>query len=85
MVWRGSDIYASVVKVFGFCDDFGIDEFRFDEDGLGAGARGDARVINELRQAEGWAISPPRLSVVAAASLIRKMKPFPAITESQPD
>jgi hypothetical protein len=38
--------------VFGYCDDFGLDEFRFDEDGLGAGARGDARVINELRQAE---------------------------------
>lgn len=49
---EGSDIYASVVKVFGYCDDLGLDEFRFDEDGLGAGARGDARVINELRQAE---------------------------------
>lgn len=49
---EGSDIYASVAKVFGYCDDFGIDEFRFDEDGLGAGARGDARVINELRKAE---------------------------------
>jgi hypothetical protein len=34
----GGDIYASVAKAFGFCDDFGIDEFRFDEDGLGAGA-----------------------------------------------
>jgi hypothetical protein len=21
MVWRGSDIYASVVKAFGYCDD----------------------------------------------------------------
>lgn len=50
---EGSDIYASVVKSFGYCDDYGLDEFRFDEDGLGAGARGDARVINELRQAEG--------------------------------
>lgn len=49
---EGSDIYASVVKVFGYCDDFGLDEFRFDEDGLGAGVRGDARVINELRKAE---------------------------------
>lgn len=48
----GSDIYASVVKVFGFCDEYGLDEFRFDEDGLGADVRGDARVINELRQAE---------------------------------
>lgn len=49
---KGSDIYDSVVKVFGLCDDFGADEFRFDEDGLGAGVRGDARVINELREAE---------------------------------
>lgn len=49
---KGSDIYASVVKAFGYCDDFGLDEFRFDEDGLGAGARGDARVINEQRKAE---------------------------------
>lgn len=42
-----------MVKVFGLCDDFGADEFRFDEDGLGAGVRGDARAINELREAEG--------------------------------
>lgn len=50
---KGSDIYDSVVKVFGLCDDFGADEFRFDEGGLGAGVRGDARAINELREAEG--------------------------------
>ncbi|MDI5638180.1 TerL protein, partial [Salmonella enterica subsp. enterica serovar Kentucky] len=50
---KGSDIYDSVVKVFGLCDDFGADEFRFDEDGVGAGVRGDARAINELREAEG--------------------------------
>ncbi|EAQ4379519.1 TerL protein [Salmonella enterica] len=49
---KGSDIYESVVKVFGLCDDFGADEFRFDEDGLGAGVRGDARAINEQREAE---------------------------------
>lgn len=52
----GSDIYESVVKVFGFCDDAGVDEFRFDEDGLGAGARGDARIINEARHKEGIAM-----------------------------
>jgi hypothetical protein len=40
------------LRSFGYCDDYGLDEFRFDEDGLGAGARGDARVINEARQAE---------------------------------
>ncbi|WP_271727289.1 hypothetical protein, partial [Bacillus licheniformis] len=46
----GSDIYQSVEKVFGFCDADNIDEYRFDEDGLGAGVRGDARAINELRK-----------------------------------
>lgn len=49
----GSDIYSSVVKVFGYCDHKGIEAFRFDEDGLGAGVRGDAKAINEQRQPEG--------------------------------
>lgn len=48
----GSDIYQSVEKVFGFCEEDSLEEFRFDEDGLGAGVRGDARAINELRKAE---------------------------------
>lgn len=49
----GSDIYSSVVKVFGYCDHHNLEAFRFDEDGLGAGVRGDAKAINELRQPEG--------------------------------
>lgn len=49
----GSDIYSSVVKVFGYCDHNNLEAFRFDEDGLGAGVRGDAKAINELRQPEG--------------------------------
>ncbi|HAT3811056.1 TPA: TerL protein [Morganella morganii] len=49
---KGSDIYSSVVKVFGYCDDNSLTSFRFDEDGLGAGVRGDAKAINELREAE---------------------------------
>ncbi|MGA9607013.1 MAG: TerL protein [Rouxiella badensis] len=48
----GSDIYASSEKAFGLCDVHCLDEFRFDEDGLGAGVRGDARAINEIRKAE---------------------------------
>jgi phage terminase large subunit len=46
---KGSDIFASTVKVFGYCDDEGIDEFKYDADGLGADVRGNARVINEQR------------------------------------
>jgi hypothetical protein len=46
----GSDIFSTVQKAFTFCDEENLEDFRFDEDGLGAGARGDSRVINEQRQ-----------------------------------
>lgn len=49
---KGSDIYQSVVKAFDLCDEYGLKSFVYDEDGLGAGVRGDARVINEKRAAE---------------------------------
>jgi len=49
--WSGkeSDIMESVAKVFNLCDEMGLDEFEYDADGLGAGVRGDARTLNELR------------------------------------
>jgi hypothetical protein len=52
--WSGqnSDIYHSVEKAFGLCDRFGLSDFLYDEDGLGAGVRGDARKVNEARQLE---------------------------------
>ena len=46
----GGDIVASTEKVFDYCDDLGVLSFRYDADGLGAGVRGDARVINERRK-----------------------------------
>jgi phage terminase large subunit len=51
--WRGKgdDIYGSTVRAFDIADTFGLDSFKFDSDGLGAGVRGDARVINEQREA----------------------------------
>lgn len=54
--WKGSadlDIYHSVEHSFGLCDMNGLDGFYYDADGLGAGVRGDARKVNEARQASG--------------------------------
>ena len=44
---KGSDIFDSVEKVFGMCQLLNVPEFMYDADGLGAGVRGDARIINE--------------------------------------
>ena len=53
--WSGktSDIYATVERAFQLCDAFGYARLRYDADGLGAGVRGDARVVNLQRQARG--------------------------------
>jgi phage terminase large subunit len=50
---KGGDIYQSVVKAFGMCEELGYTRFDYDADGLGAGVRGDARTINDARQAAG--------------------------------
>lgn len=46
---KGSDIYATVLRAFGLCDEQGYELLKFDADGLGAGVKGDARAINEGR------------------------------------
>ncbi len=46
---KGGDIYTSVQQAFLYCDEWGYESFDYDADGLGAGVRGDARVINEAR------------------------------------
>jgi len=50
--WSGKldDIFATTQKAFNLCDELGYDGFLYDADGLGAGVRGDARVINENRK-----------------------------------
>ncbi len=50
--WSGatSDIFGTTARAFLLCDEHGLREFLFDGDGLGAGVRGDARVLNESRQ-----------------------------------
>lgn len=46
---KGSDIFGTVERAFDMCDEHGYASFRYDADGLGAGVRGDARILNEKR------------------------------------
>lgn len=46
---KGDDIFGTVAQAFHLCDEQGIATFDYDADGLGAGVRGDARVLNESR------------------------------------
>jgi phage terminase large subunit len=46
---KGDDIMGTVSQAFAMCDVLRLDGFDYDADGLGAGVRGDARVINEAR------------------------------------
>jgi phage terminase large subunit len=46
---RGGDIYRTTERAIGLCDVHGAKRLRYDADGLGAGVRGDARMINEAR------------------------------------
>lgn len=50
---KGGDIYDTVVKSFAICDERDYPGFDYDADGLGAGVRGDSRVINEARKDAG--------------------------------
>ena len=52
--WSGanSDIFATTSRAFRLCDERSLTEFLYDADGLGAGVRGDARVLNEERDAK---------------------------------
>jgi phage terminase large subunit len=47
---KGSNIYATTVKAFALCEEYGCDAFDFDSDGLGAGVRGDSVDINGKRR-----------------------------------
>ena len=46
---KGSDIHATTEKTFDLGDEYGAFEWLYDADGLGAGVRGSARIINERR------------------------------------
>lgn len=49
--WSGkdSDTFYSTQRAFRICDEQGFPDFLYDADGMGAGVRGDSRVINEQR------------------------------------
>lgn len=50
---KGGDIHATVLKGLSICDEHGYDSMCYDADGMGAGVRGSARVINEDRVNQG--------------------------------
>ena len=50
---KGSDIFATTQKAINLCDSKNYSSLTYDADGLGAGVRGDARVINETRTKTG--------------------------------
>lgn len=47
---KGSDIFGTVQRAFSISDDNGYQRFDYDADGLGAGVRGDSRVVNDQRK-----------------------------------
>jgi phage terminase large subunit len=57
---KGDDIFSTVQRAFGICDRDNYDEFRYDADGLGAGVRGDARVLNSLGGRKQIKVDPHR-------------------------
>lgn len=55
---KGDDIFGSVAETFRLCDDAGLVTFHYDASGLGAGVRGDARVLNEAREGRELTVLP---------------------------
>jgi hypothetical protein len=68
---KGSDTFATAQRAFAMADVLAIEEWYFDSDGLGAGIRGDARVINEGRKRK-QKVEPWR----ASGEVIGKEKPI---------
>jgi phage terminase large subunit len=49
---KGSDIFGTVEWAFLVCDENDYPTLRYDADGLGAGVRGDARIVNDRRRSQ---------------------------------
>ena len=68
---KGSDTFATTQRTFAMADVLNIEQWHFDSDGLGAGIRGDARVINEGRDRK-QAVEPWR----ASGEVVGKERPI---------
>lgn len=73
---KGDDIFGTVLEAFRLADEAGIAEWRYDADGMGAGVRGDARVINEQRPGRTQSVSAWR----ASGAVEDPTKPIPSAT-----
>jgi phage terminase large subunit len=81
---KGSDIFGTVARAFMLSDGYDITEFDYDADGLGAGVRGDARVLNTARLADGRGqidASPFR----GSGAVVDPDRPIPSATPSGND
>jgi phage terminase large subunit len=57
---KGDDIFGTTSKAFEITDEMKYGGFDYDADGLGAGVRGDARVLNDKREGHVLAVEPFR-------------------------
>ena len=57
---EGSDIFKTTEKAHKLCDEYGLQGYRYDADGLGAGVKGDSRQIMERPGAAQLAVAPFR-------------------------
>jgi phage terminase large subunit len=81
--WSGkeSDIFGTVEKAFEITDEQGYSGFSYDADGLGAGVRGDARVLNAKRPSN-------QLEVVAfrgSGAVVDPEEPIPSAASDEQD
>lgn len=73
---KGDDIFGTVQRAFMMADEADHDGFDYDADGLGAGVRGDARVINEGRPGRALKVEPFR----GSGAVFEPDKPIPTAT-----
>lgn len=79
---KGDDIFGTTNQAFAMCDVLRLPGFDYDADGLGAGVRGDARVLNEKRahkldvqpfRGSGAVVDPDKAIETAAPRTERKV------------